>query len=84
MGPTFHFTVPELRFGTVSYGFASALKCVLENTSLIPMQFTLAIPQDEAGSARPWRATDPRDDDESPRARALVHSYRNTERLFRS
>ncbi|KAI4897658.1 hypothetical protein NFI96_025643 [Prochilodus magdalenae] len=49
MGPTFHFSVPELNFGEVSFGFPSNLTCWLSNTSLVPMSFGLRIPGDGTG-----------------------------------
>ncbi|NXY09427.1 HYDIN protein, partial [Pteruthius melanotis] len=49
MGPTFHFNVPALHFGDVSFGFPHTLKCHLSNTSLAPMAFNLRIPEDGAG-----------------------------------
>ncbi|XP_069882349.1 hydrocephalus-inducing protein homolog isoform X1 [Dipodomys merriami] len=49
IGPTFHFNVPALHFGDVSYGFPHTLICSLNNTSLIPMTYTLRIPGDGTG-----------------------------------
>ncbi|XP_066540500.1 hydrocephalus-inducing protein homolog isoform X2 [Hoplias malabaricus] len=49
MGPTFHFSVPELNFGEVSFGFPQTLTCWLSNTSLVPMSFSLRIPGDGVG-----------------------------------
>ncbi|RLV97374.1 hypothetical protein DV515_00011824 [Chloebia gouldiae] len=49
MGPTFHFDVPALHFGDVSFGFPCTLKCRLSNTSLVPMVFNLRIPGDGLG-----------------------------------
>uniref|UniRef100_H2YKD6 Uncharacterized protein n=1 Tax=Ciona savignyi TaxID=51511 RepID=H2YKD6_CIOSA len=49
IGPTFHFDVPRLRFGTVSYGFNHSKICTLVNTSLVPMTFILRIPGDGSG-----------------------------------
>ncbi|XP_076808093.1 hydrocephalus-inducing protein homolog isoform X2 [Clavelina lepadiformis] len=49
IGPTFHFDVPRLRFGTVSYGFNHTKICTLINTSLVPMTFILRIPDDGKG-----------------------------------
>lgn len=49
IGPTFHFDIPKLRFGTVSYGFPSTQTCKLTNTSLVPMQFRLCVPDDGGG-----------------------------------
>ncbi|XP_015224105.2 hydrocephalus-inducing protein homolog isoform X3 [Lepisosteus oculatus] len=51
MGPTFHFSVPELNFGDVSFGFPHTLTCCLNNTSLVPMTFTLRVPGDGSGEA---------------------------------
>ncbi|NXN12226.1 HYDIN protein, partial [Indicator maculatus] len=50
-GPTFHFDVPSLHFGDVSFGFPQSLSCRLTNTSLVPMAFTLRVPGD--GTAEP-------------------------------
>ncbi|KAM9269036.1 LOW QUALITY PROTEIN: hydrocephalus-inducing protein homolog [Cariama cristata] len=49
IGPTFHFNVPSLRFGDVSFGFPCTLSCRLTNTSLVPMTFNLRIPGDGTG-----------------------------------
>ncbi|KAM5262598.1 hydrocephalus-inducing protein homolog [Ctenodactylus gundi] len=49
IGPTFHFNVPALHFGDVSYGFPHTLMCSLNNTSLVPMTFKLRIPGDGSG-----------------------------------
>ncbi|XP_016051807.1 PREDICTED: hydrocephalus-inducing protein homolog [Miniopterus natalensis] len=46
IGPTFHFNVPALHFGDVSFGFPHTLICSLNNTSLVPMTFHLRIPGD--------------------------------------
>ncbi|XP_066569678.1 hydrocephalus-inducing protein homolog [Amia ocellicauda] len=52
IGPTFHFNVPELNFGDVSFGFPHTLTCCLNNTSLVPLTFSLRVPGDgsEEGS----------------------------------
>ncbi|XP_016156554.1 PREDICTED: hydrocephalus-inducing protein homolog [Ficedula albicollis] len=49
MGPNFHFDVPALHFGDVSFGFPHTLRCCLSNTSLAPMSFNLCIPEDGLG-----------------------------------
>ncbi|KFO92715.1 Hydrocephalus-inducing protein, partial [Buceros rhinoceros silvestris] len=49
VGPTFHFSVPSLHFGDVSFGFPRTLSCRLINTSLVPMSFNLRIPGDGLG-----------------------------------
>uniref|UniRef100_A0A8C0BGG9 HYDIN/VesB/CFA65-like Ig-like domain-containing protein n=1 Tax=Buteo japonicus TaxID=224669 RepID=A0A8C0BGG9_9AVES len=49
IGPTFHFDVPCLCFGDVSFGFPCTLSCRLTNTSLVPMTFNLRIPGDGSG-----------------------------------
>ncbi|XP_036605974.1 hydrocephalus-inducing protein homolog [Trichosurus vulpecula] len=49
IGPTFHFNVPSLDFGDVSFGFPHTLTCSLNNTSLIPMTFKLRVPGDGDG-----------------------------------
>ncbi|KAM7059176.1 hydrocephalus-inducing protein homolog [Molossus nigricans] len=49
IGPTFHFNVPALHFGDVSFGFPHTLMCSLNNTSLVPMTFKLRIPGDGVG-----------------------------------
>ncbi|XP_068116429.1 hydrocephalus-inducing protein homolog [Hyperolius riggenbachi] len=46
IGPTFHFSVPALNFGDVSFGFPCTLTCSLNNTSLVPMSFSLRVPGD--------------------------------------
>uniref|UniRef100_A0A8C9LFZ1 HYDIN n=1 Tax=Pavo cristatus TaxID=9049 RepID=A0A8C9LFZ1_PAVCR len=50
IGPTFHFDVPSLHFGDVSFGFPHTLSCRLSNTSLVPMTFSLRIPGDGSGA----------------------------------
>ncbi|XP_035381538.1 hydrocephalus-inducing protein homolog [Electrophorus electricus] len=50
MGPTFHFSVLELNFGEVSFGFPYTLTCSLSNTSLVSMSFDLRIPADGNGA----------------------------------
>uniref|UniRef100_A0A663M3Q9 HYDIN/VesB/CFA65-like Ig-like domain-containing protein n=1 Tax=Athene cunicularia TaxID=194338 RepID=A0A663M3Q9_ATHCN len=49
IGPTFHFDVPALHFGDVSFGFPHTLSCRLTNTSLVPLTFNLRIPGDGLG-----------------------------------
>ncbi|KAG8437289.1 hypothetical protein GDO86_008117 [Hymenochirus boettgeri] len=49
IGPTFHFNVPVLDYGDVSFGFPSTLSCSISNTSLVPMTFILRIPGDGSG-----------------------------------
>ncbi|XP_038663072.1 hydrocephalus-inducing protein homolog [Scyliorhinus canicula] len=49
IGPTFHFNVPILNFGEVSFGFPKTISCCLINTSLVPMAVTLRIPGDGIG-----------------------------------
>uniref|UniRef100_A0A4X2JPP9 HYDIN axonemal central pair apparatus protein n=1 Tax=Vombatus ursinus TaxID=29139 RepID=A0A4X2JPP9_VOMUR len=49
IGPTFHFNVPSLDFGDVSFGFPRTLTCSLNNTSLIPMTFKLRVAGDGVG-----------------------------------
>ncbi|XP_066439738.1 hydrocephalus-inducing protein homolog isoform X2 [Eleutherodactylus coqui] len=49
IGPTFHFSVPALHFGDVSFGFPQTLSCSLNNTSLVPMSFRLWVPGDGSG-----------------------------------
>ena len=46
IGPTFHFDVNKVKFGTVSYGFLNTFHCTLSNTSLVPMTFSLRVPGD--------------------------------------
>ncbi|XP_043935458.1 hydrocephalus-inducing protein homolog [Protopterus annectens] len=49
IGPTFHFSMPALNFGDVSFGFPQTLTCSLSNTSLVPMTFHLHVPGDGPG-----------------------------------
>ncbi|XP_027554064.1 LOW QUALITY PROTEIN: hydrocephalus-inducing protein homolog [Neopelma chrysocephalum] len=49
IGPTLHFDVPALPLGDTSFGFPRTLSCRLTNTSLMPMAFTLRIPEDGSG-----------------------------------
>lgn len=51
IGPTFHFDVPKLKFGTVSYGFVNSQLCSLVNTSLVPMSYQLRVPGDGVGDS---------------------------------
>ncbi|TRY66369.1 hypothetical protein DNTS_003345, partial [Danionella cerebrum] len=51
IGPTFHFSVPELNFGEVSFGFPQMLTCRLSNTSVVALTFALRIPGDGMGPA---------------------------------
>ena len=46
IGPTFHFDVNKIKFGTVSYGFLNTFTCTLTNTALVPMTFNLRVPGD--------------------------------------
>ncbi|XP_077975805.1 hydrocephalus-inducing protein homolog isoform X2 [Styela clava] len=58
IGPTFHFDVPRLRFGTVSYGFVHSKLCNLYNTSLVPMTFNLRVRGDGTGDLSVASASD--------------------------
>ncbi|KAM4614098.1 hydrocephalus-inducing protein homolog [Discoglossus pictus] len=49
IGPTFHFSLPSLNFGDVSFGFPSTMSCSIHNTSLVSMNFKLRIPGDCSG-----------------------------------
>ncbi|XP_010082970.1 PREDICTED: hydrocephalus-inducing protein homolog [Pterocles gutturalis] len=49
VGPTFHFNVPSLHFGDVSFGFPHTLTCRISNTSLVPMTYNLRVPGDGSG-----------------------------------
>ncbi|NWS21903.1 HYDIN protein, partial [Pachyramphus minor] len=49
VGPTFRFNVRALHFGDVAFGFPHTVSCRLTNTSLMPMAFTLRIPEDGSG-----------------------------------
>jgi hydrocephalus-inducing protein len=46
VGPTFHFDAEELDFGRVSFEFLHSKNLCLYNTSEIPMEFRLRVPQD--------------------------------------
>uniref|UniRef100_A0A3Q3D588 HYDIN/VesB/CFA65-like Ig-like domain-containing protein n=1 Tax=Hippocampus comes TaxID=109280 RepID=A0A3Q3D588_HIPCM len=50
IGPTFHFSVSELNFGDVAYGFPQTEMCSLVNTSFVPMSFSLRVVGDGMGS----------------------------------
>ncbi|XP_040894088.1 hydrocephalus-inducing protein homolog [Toxotes jaculatrix] len=50
IGPTFHFSVSELNFGDVAFGFPLTLICTLFNTSFVPMTFALRVLGDGLGS----------------------------------
>uniref|UniRef100_A0A8C4S4T7 HYDIN axonemal central pair apparatus protein n=1 Tax=Erpetoichthys calabaricus TaxID=27687 RepID=A0A8C4S4T7_ERPCA len=49
VGPTFHFNLPSLNFGDVSFGFPQKLSCQLNNTALVPISFNLRISGDGSG-----------------------------------
>ncbi|XP_028665442.1 hydrocephalus-inducing protein homolog [Erpetoichthys calabaricus] len=51
IGPTFHFNIPALNFGDVPYGFPQTLNCCLNNTSLVPIMFSLRISGDGSADA---------------------------------
>ena len=60
IGPTFHFDVNKIKFGTVSYGFLNTFHCTLTNTALVPMTFNLRVPGDglaESSSASEMEST---------------------------
>ncbi|KAL1499824.1 hypothetical protein AB1Y20_012509 [Prymnesium parvum] len=46
VGPTFHFSLEEIAFGTVSLGFLNTKSFHLHNTSDIPLRFSLRVPED--------------------------------------
>jgi len=46
IGPSFHFDVTTIDFGTVSYDYLHTVALTMVNTSSIPMDFSLHIPQD--------------------------------------
>ncbi|RKO94829.1 hypothetical protein BDK51DRAFT_29881 [Blyttiomyces helicus] len=46
VGPTFHFDIPELDFGKLSYGFKTRSTVSLINTSNICMTYALRLPTD--------------------------------------
>ena len=46
IGPSFHFDVTTIDFGTVSYDYLHTVTLTMVNTSSIPMDFSLHIPQD--------------------------------------
>ncbi|XP_024138466.1 hydrocephalus-inducing protein homolog isoform X3 [Oryzias melastigma] len=49
IGPTFHFSVFELNFGDVAFGFPATSTCTLFNTSFVPMDFYLRVLGDGSG-----------------------------------
>ncbi|KAJ3142605.1 hypothetical protein HK100_000034 [Physocladia obscura] len=49
IGPTFHFDIPELDFGKLSYRFETSKNFNIVNTSQIPMKFHLKIGSDGLG-----------------------------------
>jgi len=57
VGPSFHFSVGEIDFGTVSIGFQASRMLSMYNTSDIPMKFRLRIP--EENPARPEFTIEP-------------------------
>jgi hydrocephalus-inducing protein len=48
--PTFKFDTDKIRFNQVSYGFKYSHNCVLKNTSLVPMTFSLRVASDSESS----------------------------------
>ncbi|GMH58813.1 hypothetical protein TrST_g5240 [Triparma strigata] len=48
IGPTFHFDVDTIDFGLISYEFLHTKNIMLYNTSEIPMNYSLCVPQDGA------------------------------------
>ncbi|PAA50321.1 hypothetical protein BOX15_Mlig000423g3, partial [Macrostomum lignano] len=72
IGPTFHFETPELRFGPVSLGFPATQTVMLNNTSLIPMDFRLRVPGD--GQGRPVCALDEDAEDSSSSPRTAYRA----------
>ena len=46
VGPSFHFSLEEIAFGTVSLGFLNTKTFHLHNTSEIPLRFALRVPED--------------------------------------
>eukprot|EP00667_Euglena_gracilis_P000008 EG_transcript_8 len=57
IGPTFHFDVDELDFGTVPFNFVNQKMFHMVNTSEIPMRYTLRVPQDKTGDGREFTIT---------------------------
>ncbi|KAM9351917.1 LOW QUALITY PROTEIN: hydrocephalus-inducing protein homolog [Symphorus nematophorus] len=50
IGPTFNFSVSDLNFGDVAFGFPKTLTFSLINTSYVPMNFALGVLGDGLGS----------------------------------
>ena len=44
--PTLEFDTPLLEFGSVAFGFRKVVRCRLKNTSLVPVEFSLSVPDD--------------------------------------
>ena len=59
VGPSFHFSLEQIDFGSVSIGFLNTITFALHNTSEVPMRFALRIPGDtsNAFAAREFQVT---------------------------
>ena len=53
IGPSFHFSLEQIDFGTVSIGFLNSVSFTLHNTSEVPMRYALRIPGDVANAFAP-------------------------------
>ncbi|KAG7229797.1 hypothetical protein INR49_012446 [Caranx melampygus] len=75
--PTFEFSVSELDFGDIGFGFPLTLVFSISNTSFVPMTFALRVPGDGLGSPsiscdkmevsrNNWRSSNARDPYDRP------------------
>ncbi|XP_071670318.1 hydrocephalus-inducing protein homolog isoform X2 [Patagioenas fasciata] len=83
IGPTFHFNVPSLVFGDVSFGFPRTLSCCLTNTSLVPMTFNLRIPGDGSGDASVTSSAHMSNTAPPPRRRAAQRQLKPNEFIIK-
>lgn len=73
IGPTFHFDVDELDFGTVPFNFVNQKMFHMVNTSEIPMRYTLRVPQDKTGDGREFTITPARLQHQGDGRRNILH-----------
>ncbi|NWS26383.1 HYDIN protein, partial [Polioptila caerulea] len=72
-GPTLHFSVSELDFGDISFGFPYTKTCRLTNTSPVPLTFKLRMSDD--GTQPAVSSFDQIRDDTDPSWRKGIHFY---------
>ncbi|XP_063716545.1 hydrocephalus-inducing protein homolog isoform X4 [Symsagittifera roscoffensis] len=58
IGPNLSFNVPQLKFGSVSFGFPSTVNVKLKSESVIPFEVKLRVPSDGTVSPRSGQLTE--------------------------